>query len=272
MNQLAQRRANSICYSLAACICFYLLAKWTTGKFFATSILTGVTLLLGCIFLLSYNLRKKLSAIALLKSSTWMQLHIYVGFAMSFLFLVHTSFRKPTGGLESLIYFLFVFVALTGVVGLYLTRVFPERLTAKGGDTIFEEIPKLIYEIRINAESIVTNSVASTKQSTLADFYAMHLAHFFLGVRNSWSHLRGSNSPYQKLRFGMQGVRRYLSAQETEILEQLEALVSEKDRLDAQYIYLKVLKVWLFFHIPASYALMVLCVFHAVLAVRFMGS
>ena len=62
-----------------------------------TAFLSGWTLAGVLLFLTLYNARKKLTYPPLLKSSTWLQLHVYVGLISIALFLFHVGFRVPDG-------------------------------------------------------------------------------------------------------------------------------------------------------------------------------
>ena len=92
--------------------------------FYATSLrdpafLDGWLLAVGMLILTFYNLRKKLPIFPLLSAATWLKIHIHVGTLCALLFLIHTEFRFPDGGLETVIWVVFVLVVASGVVGLY---------------------------------------------------------------------------------------------------------------------------------------------------------
>ena len=52
-------------------------------------------------------------------------------------------------------------------------------------------------------------------------------------------------------------------------IDDLENICEEKRELDQQTLYHRVLHAWLFVHIPASYALLLLGAVHAVMALRY---
>jgi hypothetical protein len=92
---------------------------------FRTQYLSGWSLILTIVFLAAYNVRKKLPFLPLAASSTWLQFHIYVGWFTFFLFIFHIDFRMPNGILESMLAWLYLFVAVSGVVGLWISRLYP---------------------------------------------------------------------------------------------------------------------------------------------------
>ena len=104
------------------------------------SFLTGWLLAGGIAFLAVYNARKKLPFVPLLKSSYWLQAHVYIGVLVIFVFLMHTSFGVPNGALEVVLWLLFALAAGIGVVGMALSRLLARRLQHHGERIIFERI------------------------------------------------------------------------------------------------------------------------------------
>ena len=103
--------------------------------FMSGFILAGITL-----FLALYNVRKKITYPPLIRSSTWLQFHVYVGYLSIFIFLFHIGFRIPNGALEGTLAVLFVSVALSGIIGLFLSRIVPRRLSVRGEGRSFGSI------------------------------------------------------------------------------------------------------------------------------------
>jgi len=237
-----------------------------------TSIVTGSVLLSMIAILALLNLRKRFSFLPIGSAVTWLQIHIYVAYMAIFLFVFHIGFRMPSGMIEIMLAILFVLVALSGVVGVLMSRMVPSRLTVRGGNIDFEQIPELRRKIKDRAEAIAFDSIKSTKQSTIADFYVDRLELFFMGSQTFFfNHLLGSRHHVEPLLARMEASRRYLNEEENEIMDRLESDVIEKDTLDFQHTWQWSLKVWLFVHIPISYGLLVLGAFHGLLAFQFLG-
>src|SRR6185503_19260025 len=85
--------------------------------------LTGWLLLALMVLLASYNIRKKFSFLPLLNSSLWLQIHIWAGWLTVILFLCHIRFSMPTGWLEGILALCYALVALSGIVGIWYSRV-----------------------------------------------------------------------------------------------------------------------------------------------------
>ncbi len=237
-----------------------------------TSLFTGYLLITMVAVLALLNLRKRFSFLPLGTAEGWLQVHIYLGCMAVFLFFMHIELHWPTGVIETLLAILFLCVAVSGVLGLILSRVIPSRLTARGGNVDFEQIPELRRKVKWKAEEIAVESIKLTGKSTIADFYVDRLEMFFIASNYFFSkHILGSKHHVEPLYTRIQATRRYLNDEENEIMNQLESLLSEKDMLDFQHSWQWVLKVWLFLHIPLSSALLVLGSFHGLLAFHFLG-
>ncbi len=232
---------------------------------------SGILLFVLTCGLALFNARKKLPFIPLMSATTWMQVHIYAGFFAALVFLFHTGFRAPTGGLEIVTYVLFAAVALSGVFGLALSRFLPPRLTAHGENVVFERIPGMIVSLRREVEQLIVAAEARTHSTTIAEFYEARLAGFFARPRHLWSHLVSSPKPLNSLLERIDALDRYLDEDERETSARIAGLVRAKSNLDHQWHLQGLLKVWLFAHIPLSFALLLFAAIHGWIAWRFTG-
>ena len=160
-------------------------ALWFNARFSAMAnyaFFTGWALLAGMFVLTIYNVRKKLPFLPLGNSETWLQIHIYLGFFTTLLFLIHLRFQLPHGGFEITLAWLFILVSGSGMVGLFFSRALPRRLATRGGEVIFEKIPGLRHSLRAQAEALALGPEA--KSTVIGEFYVKHLADFFAGPRH----------------------------------------------------------------------------------------
>ena len=247
-------------------------ALWLNAKFNALpkyAFLTGWALLAGMFVLTIYNVRKKLPFLPLGKSETWLQVHIYLGFFTTLLFLIHLNFRLPHGWFEIVLAWLFVLVSGSGMVGLFFSRVLPRRLATRGGEVIFEKIPTLRHALKTEAENLALG--ADAKSPVIAEFYARRLAGFFSRPKNLWLHLAESRRPVGALLAELEDLRRFANDTERATLEKLVVLVRQKDGLDYHRASQLALKLWLFVHIPLTYGLLIFTALHIVLVFGFSG-
>jgi hypothetical protein len=272
MKTFGSRRIFGVCVVVALIVVIYIVNEVLAVSLRPASAFSG-WLLLGLMVLLAlYNVRKKLTFLPLGASSTWLQLHLYVGLLTIFLFALHLDFRWPAGLFEVVLAFLYVVVAGSGLLGIYITRFFPSRLNACGEEVIFERIPLFISDLREEAEDLVVKGVADANSTTVGDFYTRRLQSFFARPRHFWRHVLSTSPPRQGLLASIESQYRYLDKDEKATLKELEGLVCVKDDLDHQYALQAALKWWLFVHIPFTYALLIFVGAHILLVHAFAGS
>ncbi len=235
------------------------------------SYLSGWLLLAGMALLAIYNIRKKLPFLPLLRSASWLQVHIYVGWLVIVLFLLHTSVQFPRGPLEIVLWSLFVAVAGSGVFGILLSRTAPKRLRLEGERIIFERIPEFRAKLAAEVKDLAMRSVTETSSNTIVEYYTKRLQPYFSGPRSLLAHLLGSKGPLSRTRGEIRSLERYLNTQGKEILGEIESRVIAKDNLDYQYVSQLFMKGWLFVHIPLTYSLILVTALHVVLVYAFDG-
>ena len=274
MSTLTRRRGVAVVISglltVALLSCFTSLALamppvWSVG------VASGVVLAAMMLFLAAYHLRKKLPYSPLVQSSTWLQLHIYVGLVSLPVFLFHTGLRWPSGIFETALWWLYVLAFVSGAAGLVLTRMAPRRLAARGEEVIYERIAVFNRQLVEAVEKIALRSVEESGHTTLADFYREHLESYFCKVRWNWRMLFGSNRTRAALIGRLEAHQRYLSEPERACSQELIELIEKKDGLDFHYTLQGTLKLWLFVHLPLAWVLMMFLVAHVILVLAFSG-
>ncbi len=232
---------------------------------------TSGYLLMGCIvFLAALNLRKKLPVLPSLGSAAmWMQIHIYVGFSTFAIFGLHIAWRIPNGYFEGLLALLYLAVALSGVYGLYATRVMPARLTALKEEVIYERIPAFQKQLAGAAKQLVLDACEST--DVLARFYVNKLAAFFEQPRSLAYQIRPNGRRRKHLVAEISNLNRYLAENQRGVGEQLSVMVDKKDDLDYHRAIQGRLKLWLFAHVGLTYSLLIIAIIHGIMAHAFGG-
>lgn len=268
---LGHRRIRNISIALVVALALVGIDVMSDVALYQSVFLSGWLLFISIVLLLAYRVRKALTMLPIGAASTWLQIHIYTGLIAIVIFLIHAGTTLPVGILEFALYVLFVAVAMSGVIGLILARVLPQRLTARGEEVIWERIPIFIAELRREAEGVVFSSIDDTKSSTLRDFYIEHLHDFFSRPKHGLYHLIASNRPVFALSAELDNFDRYLNEQEKIYARDLRALVHKKDDLDFHYALMGTLKIWLLVHAPLSFGIIVLAILHMVLVHAFGG-
>ncbi|MEO6876232.1 MAG: hypothetical protein ABI222_15550 [Opitutaceae bacterium] len=230
---------------------------------------TGLALFALVVGLSLFNARKKIPFFPLARASTWMQVHIYAGWLAVLLFCLHTNFRWPQGGFEQLLAGVFLLVAVSGVVGLALTRRLPELLTRSGEALTFERIPEFRAEIRRSVESLVAVADRESVSSTMGDFYLNHLMAYINWRPGLFLHLGMRQRRYREIVAALGSLERYSNPREKEVAAELREWIEAKRNLDTQLFGQRLLKLWLFVHIPASFSLLLLGLVHGLIALRY---
>lgn len=269
-NRFVRRRLKFGLIALTMVALFALLVFALNQTLNHGSHFSGYVMLAALFFLALFNLRKKLPFLPMLGSARmWMQLHVYVGLSTFVMFGMHIQWRIPNGQFESVLATLYLFVALSGVYGLYITRILPKRLTNLPEEIIYERIPWLRQQLALQARELVL-SVAGTSD-VLARFYANRLAAFFERPRSLAYQIRPSSRHCRQLVAEISDLDRYLGDDHRQVGKQLATIVRQKDDLDYHRAVQGRLKIWLFVHIATTYSLLLFAVLHGIMAHAFAG-
>jgi hypothetical protein len=272
MKSFTQRRTFSICVTVLTAIIVLAVYTIGSGTLRQHGFLSGWILLALIVFLALYNVRKALPFLPLGSSASWLQFHIYCGFLTFLMFAIHVRFAVPNGVFECSLALIYLSVFLSGIIGLYMSRTYPRRLTDLGNEVIFEHIPVVRRQLQDQIESLLLKCNSEAATSALAEFYKDRIRPFIVGQHDVVSHLiLGSSWRYRSLVRAIADQNRYLNDDERQVLTEVESLVSRKHQVDTQYALQGALKMWLFFHIPATYALLIFAVFHSVLVHAWSG-
>ncbi|MDI1336982.1 MAG: hypothetical protein PSU94_12435 [Lacunisphaera sp.] len=225
-----------------------------------------LALVLGLAF---FNARKKLPFLPLLDANTWLQGHIYAGWVAVFVYFLHAGFRWPDGQLESLLALVFYVVAASGVFGLWLSRWLPPRLARSGESLVYERIPLLRHRLLAEVKQTVRQAETETQSTTLGDFHLHFLSGYFSRRPGLLSPLTGEDRAHHRVSRELTALRRFLNDREAAFADQLAEFVETKRNLDFQLAGQRLLKVWLFVHVPLTFALLVLLAAHVWLALNF---
>jgi len=252
-----------------ACLGLAAASVWFIAAVPLHAYLSGWVLLALMLILTFFNLRKKVPFLRLGKASTWLKLHICMGIFSGVLFFVHMGWSWPAGIFGQLFAGCFLVVFLSGLVGWWMSRSFPRRLTVAGYETPFERIPDARNNLRKMAEALVLRNDEGKSPSLAAVRYADQFGLFFTKPANFWAHLLESRSPQAAHTSQFDEMERYMEKGELKMFAELRDLVAQKHMLDYQYSLQLALRLWLFLHIPLSYSLIIFSLLHLVLVHSF---
>jgi len=141
-----------------------------------------------------------------------------------------------------------------------------------GNEVIFEQIPIVRQQLQTQVEALVLTGNTDSQASAVAEFYRDRIRPYLLSHRDVMSHLtRGESARWHRLSRAIDDQRRYLNTDEQRVLDEVKDRVRQKHELDTKYALQGALKIWLFIHVPATWALLIFSVCHVVLVHAWSG-
>ncbi len=192
------------------------------------------------------------------RTRSWLYLHLYGGMLFLLLLLMHSAFAVPSGTVTFWLWILSLWTVVSGLAGLALQQWLP-RVLGSGLDieVLYERIPQLVQEIRTQAEALV-----ETCTEPVQDLYTRSVAPALAGPKRRLSFLLditgGRSDGLRQLEF----LKDLLDREEKEKLTQLAQLYRTKRQIDAHYTLQRVLRWWLYAHVPVSIVVWGLLILH----------
>jgi hypothetical protein len=232
------------------------------------------------------------------RATWWMRAHIWIG-ALSFPFILfHAGFRFGGGALTRVLMALFLIVFVSGLLGAALQHSLPKVITRNVPmETIYDQIDRVLGQLVEEASVLISEigadiekeieqqeaneesmpAVANVKEprvTTLTDervskkitmFFETQMKPYIMSRRTHKYLL--ANPVHASAAF--QQLRVLVPHRLWPKFEDLENICEEKRELERQRRLHKMLHGWLLFHIPASYAVLLLGAIHAVVAAKY---
>lgn len=207
-------------------------------------------------------LRRRMTRFALARglgnARVWLQFHLYGGALFLLLTFMHSGFHQPRGILTWWLWFLSIYVTASGIIGVLLQKWIPKILTSGLAiEVVYERIPELIREISDKA-----NALAQTCTEPIKDFYKNNVALALAAPQPRLIYCLDITGGIQSRLRRFEYVRRLLASDEKEKLNKLEAFYKTKLEIDAHYTLQRILRWWLFTHVPVSLVLLILLALH----------
>ena len=235
--------------------------RWSALAFHETAFAEGWLLLALMATLILFNARKKLSRLPLGHASSWLGGHVAIGLASVGVFLSHIGWRVPNGRLEVLLTGLFAAMVASGLMGLYLNRTVPTRLTRRGEPVSFERIPSLVDDIRERIETLAEAALSECHSTTIPEFYRRRLLPYLARHRFVWRHIfKPAAGPVWQPEIDALAVQ--LDDRERAAMTEIAKLLAAKDDLDYRHAWQGLMHGWLFVHIPLAYSLLLFSLLH----------
>ncbi|MGJ8654324.1 MAG: hypothetical protein ACSHX8_13780 [Opitutaceae bacterium] len=267
----APRRAKALILTLIATLLLW--AFMLVGEIarIPTALFSGIFLYALMLLLTAFNARKKIPFIPLFSASAWLQFHIYTGLFSLIVFAFHTQLAWPRGTIEIALAAIFLIVCLSGFIGLFISRWLPKRMQTTGPAITYEKIPQLKRALIQEIESDIAEAERETKSSTLSDFYLKKLRPFFDSAPGLLYPF-ASHSKFRSLQNETENLTRYLDDTERAYHKNILSSLEQKHRLDYMQSANRLLRVWLFIHIPFTFSLLIVGLIHGIIALMYGGA
>jgi hypothetical protein len=233
--------------------------------------------------------RKRVRTWRLGRATWWMRGHLWIGFLSFPFILFHGGFQLGNGALTRVLMVLFVIVFVSGIIGAVLQHFMPRMITERiPMETIYDQIDRVIGQLVVEGAQLVSEIKAVVEQeierqeeveergpavaaggknpgaaAAQDERVSAKINSFFETQMKPYL----TSRRYQKYSLAnpVQAAAAFLWSK----FDDLENICAEKRELERQRYMHKWLHGWLLFHVPVSYALILLGVVHAFVALRY---
>jgi hypothetical protein len=233
------------------------------------------------------SVRKRFPIWRIGRAKIWMRAHLWLGFLALPMVLFHAAFHAR-GALTFVLFWLTILVVASGIAGAWLQHTVPTRIFREVPfETIYDQIPVIRAQLAAEARARaidVTQSLApaagpgATVVDTLLDitdlqpqvdslqrFVSVYVNPYLSEEQGSGSELK--DREWSRVQFD--NLRREFPEAAWTPLTAIEEICEEKRQLDHQARLHRLLHAWLLVHLPASAALILLSIVHAIGALRY---
>ena len=242
--------------------------------------------------------RKRVRTWRLGRATWWMRGHLWIGFLSFPFILFHGGFQLGNGALSRVLMILFLIVFVSGIVGAVFQHFMPKMLTERVPmETIYDQIDRVENQLVVEAAQLVSEASAMVEQAIEQQEEAEEKAPVAATGKKATAIATPDERVSAKIKtFFESQVKPYLTSRRSQKysltnpvqaaaafrqlkllvpetvwpkFDDLESICGEKRELERQRYMHKWLHGWLLFHVPASYALILLGAVHAFVALRY---
>ena len=188
----------------------------------------------------------------------WMRSHVCLGIITALIVGMHAGFQM-VGTISVGLSLVFILTLISGLIGTVLYEILPSTIARMGNNTfrkqahlaskkeMGQELEELLKGQTVQFKDVVTN--IWTRKKYPASFNPFHLVSWWLRHRRIQNEEQDSGQ---------------LSESEQVVYLTAEMLLTRFEQLDRQIFYQKIVRQWLWLHIPLSAALMTLLLVHII--------
>lgn len=218
----------------------------------------GIGAVGALVLVMAYSIRRALPAVrGLGRTRGYLQMHVWGGSLFLLLMLLHSNLRLPAGVLTVVLWWTAIWVVLTGVLGTLLQRWIPKVLAPTASFEVhLRRIPELVAELRRRAEE------AAGADPRIRAFYERQLAQDLAAPRMVGVALFASGGATRSEGRATDVLRGTLPADATTALDELRRIHTAKREMDVHYTLQRLLRGWLYLHVPFAVILLGLVALH----------
>ena len=200
-------------------------------------------------------------------ASAFLLLHLHLGWLAIIVFVFHVDGTLSLG-FNLALWLAFALVAITGAVGYGLERLAGRR--QRDSEALpYPRIAERRDQLAIEAGEAFHRLVAGECPSLLARLYAERLLPFLAAPAHIWRHWFASKQPLSTMLLELDYAGASIATSEDFV--RIREIVVEKSELDRRFALYWLQRGYLFVHLPASAALVVLAPLHIVFVHVFAG-
>ena len=218
----------------------------------------GITGLAMLSFLMLYKIRKHTYRFRVGSTQQWLKAHMYISVLCIIVVSMHTGF-KIQGAFSGILFASFILVAANGVFGAMLYNTIPLAISKYGKNIVLkEEIEGNLTNFLIEAD----RSVADTSDEFKA-IYIKKIRQIFEITKTRWEYLlteeraliNSTKNIYETL-------KKEVPTGEVYDLNIIISILVEKEKISFMWAKLRMMRIWLNWHLPLSTAMLTALVIH----------
>lgn len=267
---LRWRRAMAITATVASMLVTWMTLDHLRRSLADVALASGWMLLASTLGLYGLAMRKRMLGHRLGPVAAWLQVHTYLGSFALVVFVWHVGW-PVRGHFEIALAVMFLFISLSGIHLMWLSRRIPKQLAAVRGDYRLEDIPRVQAALALEAHQVALASSGTGAGATLAEYYQRRLLTFFHAQRSLAYRWLPTGGKRRHLLHELEELDRYLDPRGQELRQRLSALVVAKDDTDFHRALQLRLRFLVASHVALTWSILLMIAVHVVLVLRFQG-
>ena len=219
--------------------------------------ITGTGML---VFLMLYKVRKHTYRFRVGSTQQWLKAHMYISVLCIIVVSMHTGF-KIEGAFSGVLFASFILVAANGVFGAMLYNTIPLAVSKYGKNIVLKE------EIEENLKNFLAEadkSVADTSGEFKA-IYKKKIRPIFEITKTRWEYLlTEERALINSTKNIYEALKKEVPAAEVYDLNIIISILVEKEKISFMWAKLRMMRVWLNWHLPLTTAMLTALVIHVV--------